>query len=75
VAGGFDDRVGPVFNRPLRFEAKDGASREEPLLGLGWQGRKRREALRRRQFEPVEIEPAALGFQQAIRGGSGEIVQ
>ena len=39
------------------------------------QCRERREAFGRRQFEPVEIERVALGFEQAIGRGAGEIVQ
>ena len=51
------------------------ASREEPLLGLRRQCRERCEAVSRRQFEPVQIERVALGFELAVGRGAGEIVQ
>ena len=73
--GGFDDRVGPVLDRQLWLEAKGDAPGEEPLFDLRRQRRERREAFRRRQFEPVEIESAALRFEQVIGRGAGEIVQ
>ncbi|MGA8379846.1 MAG: hypothetical protein WB710_01805, partial [Stellaceae bacterium] len=55
-AGAFDDRIGPVLDCQLRLEAGGDASGEKALLGLRRQCRERREAFRRRQFEPVEIE-------------------
>ena len=48
---------------------------EETLLGLGRQRRERGEALGRRQFQPVEIERAALRLDQTVRRRAGEIVQ
>jgi hypothetical protein len=74
-AGGFDDGIGPVLDRQLRLEAKGDAAGEKALFGLRRQCRERHKAFRRPQFEPIEIERVALGFEQAIGRGAGEIVQ
>ena len=66
-AGAFDHRIGPVLDRELRLEAGGDAPGEETLLGVRRQRRERGEAFGRRQFEPVEIERAALRLDQPVR--------
>lgn len=73
----FDDGIGAVLDGELRLERGRDAPGEKVLLGLGRQGRERREPLGRRQGQPIErkrlFAPRAAGRPKSGRDRSVKI--